>query len=175
MQPARHLLLSGILAISACSVTDPQPADSGPVKVASEYCEGIDKLVASYEDGFTNIRGSLNATKYMDIWDANFHLVGNSCEVWGWGNGKVNYLCNKVFPNKDVADERYEAAKRIVQTCLPDWTLQEAPRKLGEGMKALYQKNGQLPGVAIHVVETKAIFQTEWSAYVFVGDPEDQL
>lgn len=180
MQSARLLLLSGIISTSACSATDVQPV-SDPVPypdkaaAANEYCDGIDKLVAAHEDGFKSMRGRRNATKLMDIWQTDFHLVGNSCEIWGWGSGKVNYMCSKTLPNKEVATERYDAAKQIVEACLPDWTLQESPRKLGEGMKALYQKDGQLPGVAIHVVATKALFKTEWSAYVFVGDPEDQL
>ena len=173
MRTARLLSLGLIIAASACSATDVNTAKLDTA--TNGYCQGLNKLVAAYADDFKSLKGQRNATRYMDIWQTEFQLVGNSCEIWGWGSGKENYVCSKTLPNQEVATERYEAAKGIIQACLPNWSLQESPRKLGEGQKALYQKNGELPGVAVHMVATKGLFRSEWTAYVFVGDPNDQL
>ncbi|MBT4518479.1 MAG: hypothetical protein HOC23_00620 [Halieaceae bacterium] len=159
-----------LLVLGGCAGTDTQ------TRTTTQYCAGIESLVKSYENGFRDVRGKTAVNGHLvDVWRTDVQLVGNNCELWQWGGNQVTYVCSKTFPNKELSQETYQRAKDVIETCLPEWGHLETTRKLGEGTKVLYQRDGQLPGVAVHTVATPRLFTSEWTTYVFVGDPSDQL
>ncbi len=139
-------------------------------------CEKVRALINAHPNKFEKLRTNPKPSNKITIWDARYHLVGKNCQVWGWGQGKTDYMCSLTAPNQQIAMDNYNRAKSATQACLGnDWQLQEMPRKLGEGVKAVFSHPGSETVVAVHAVETNGLRNDEWTAYFFVGDASDEL
>lgn len=138
-------------------------------------CEKIQKLIADYDNGFQSVMGTRRATARMDIWQTNYHLVGNACEIWGWGSGKKDYMCSRTFPSQAIAEDRFKEVKTELQACLTGWQITEQGHQSGTGKKVVFQLGDRVPAVSLHVVNTQGLFKSEWSAYVFVGDTSNKI
>lgn len=133
-------------------------------------------LLQGHKKGFPALRTQQSTVKYMDIWRAKYHLVGDACQVWGWGQGKFSYVCSLIEPNKDVAMVHFNSAKEKTQACLgPDWKVSEGPRPNGEGEKIEFTNAGKSTVLTILAASSATLFKTEWRTYYFVGDPSDKL
>jgi hypothetical protein len=161
-----------ITLCSSCSLL------SNPEKehvAAMSGCEKVNALIAAHGNGFEHLKMAQSTTKRVNVWKARYHLVGDSCQIWGWGN-RSDYVCSKIAPTEDIARQWYEKAKTETRQCLSDqWQLQESPRKVGTGTKAVFSKAGSNTVVTVHAVETRGVFKSEWAAYYFVGDLNQDL
>lgn len=145
-------------------------ADSASAKsIVEENCSKIEMLVASYDNGFSSIRGAEFSHNLMTIWEADFHLVGKGCEIWGWSGGKIDYLCSKTFPTEASAHARYQEVKRNLQTCLAGWTVSQSMRDSSTDKRVVFQNEDSLPVVTLQAVNTKGLFKSEWTDYIFIG------
>ena len=171
MKRLQLLAFAAIALSSSCTVTEPYETKS-----ADQYCNDLNALIGAYDNHFDSLKGSKSDTKRMDIWKAKRHLVGDDCEIWGWGYGKADYICSHSFPTEAIARETYVNVQASVKQCLGDnWAMHERPRELGNGDKTWFQQDKALPIVSVHIVETAGVFSSAWSAYIFVGDPSDSL
>jgi len=164
--------LAAALVLVGCSTTQESEMDS---KVAAlTTCEKIDALIEGHKKGFPNLRMTQSSVKLMDIWKARYHLVGDSCQVWGWGSGKFSYVCTLTEPNEQVAREHYQLAVQKGKECLQQgWTLNEGGRDMGEGLKAEFTRPNDATVLTVVATSSPTLFKTEWKTYVFVGDPSD--
>ena len=134
-------------------------------------CEQVHTLIESHSNNFNKIKDKKSSTKLLDIWTSRYHLIGKSCQVFGWGGGKFTYSCSLSSPGEPVAMERYNKAKTEIEACLgTSWTLEERARRGKKGMVAIYTTTEHKTAVATHAFETSGIFDDEWTNYVFVGD-----
>lgn len=162
-------IVAGLL--SACSVTEPENHRS-----PEQTCSKVKALLGAYDNNFDALKGRKHQSPRVAIWATDKHLVGRSCEIWGWGNGNTNYLCSHAYPDEQAARADYEKAKSGIHQCLgDDWQMSEQPRQLGTGDRAVFQQGHKLPAVSVHVVQTQGVFKSGWSAYVFIGDLADSL
>lgn len=165
-------LLLSLTALQSCTTAQQSELDT---KVAAlTPCEKVKALIAGHKKGFPQLRMTQTTSRYMDMWKARYHLVGDSCQVWGWGEGKFSYVCSLTEPNKDVAMEHYSKARDATHQCLGEqWVAQEGSRKQGEGIKAEYRMDGDSTMVTIVAASSPTLFESEWKTYFFVGDEAD--
>jgi hypothetical protein len=163
----RYLAPLAALSLMGCETPTSEQADM----VANlSSCEKVLALVDEHPNQFSQLRLNSKSTGAITVWDARYHLVGNSCQVWGWGKGKNDYVCSKTAPNKAIAQEYFDTAKQLTSSCIGDnWTLSEQPRKVGTGIKAVFSRESSPTVIAVHAVETKGLFKDEWTTYFFVG------
>lgn len=164
--------LVAVMVLAGCTTTQESEMDS---KVAAlTTCEKIEALIQGHKKGFPNLRMTQSSAKIMDVWKARYNLVGDSCQVWGWGSGKFSYVCSLTEPNKQVAMEHYQLAMGQAKECLQQgWALKEGPRKMGEGLKAEFSRPNDPTVLTVVATSSPTLFKTEWKTYVFVGDPND--
>lgn len=174
MKLAQVACVAGAMLLGACTTVEEQAMDSQVSDLTP--CEKLQALITGHGKGFPVLRTTKSTTRYMDIWRARYHLVGDSCQVWGWGEDKFSYVCTLTEPNKDVAMEHFNLAKERASTCLgASWKVEEGPRKEGEGVRARFTKQGSSTAVSVLAVASPTLFKTEWRTYYFVGDPSDAL
>ncbi len=139
-------------------------------------CEPLDKLIPEHQNGFKELRHSPRPFNAITVYKTRYQVIDNHCEIWGWGHGKVNYVCSKTSPNEEVARARYNDAVKSIRQCLSnDWQELERPRKVGNGSRTLFSKAGSETGVIVHVFENPGVFKSEWSVYASVGNFTGQL
>jgi hypothetical protein len=161
-------ILVTVLILSGCATTT-------TIKTTGQLCSELGNLITAYDNSFEAFKQTKRPTRLMDIWQTDFHFVGQSCEIWAWGAGKVDYMCNRAFPTRETAEERYATARDELQNCLVGWQSTESTRKLGEGKKLVFQKDSSLPVVALHLINTSGAYASQWTAYLFVGDQNKDL
>lgn len=145
-----------------------------PASSVEENCSKIKTLVSSYNQGFSDIRVAEFSNKLMTIWQTDYHLVGKGCEIWGWSGGKIDYLCSKTFPTEETAHERYQEVKLNLQACLVGWQVTQRKRSSSDGKRVEFQKGEALPVVTLQTVNTKGLFKSEWTDYIFIGSKLDK-
>lgn len=174
----KHIILAAIapIALFSCqSMSDDSNKQKSIEQKVQEMsqCEQVKALIKSHKKGFEIIRARKTNTKFADIWEAKYHLVGKGCQILRWKNNKYSYMCSVTSPGEEVAMERYTMAKSQVSSCLGEgWTLNEKPRPAKNGMIAIYSHKDHKTAVATHAFETNGIFNHEWTNYVYVGDQE---
>ena len=161
-----------LVSLWGCTTTGETELDTQVAALTT--CEKIDALIKGHKHGFPNLRTTQSSAKIMDVWKARYHLVGDSCQVWGWGAARFSYVCTLTEPGQDLAMEHFNQAKAKTRECLsPQWALQEGPRDNGEGVKAEFSKPGEKTVVTLVAASSPTVFKTEWKTYYFVGDPND--
>lgn len=169
----RYLIPLAAITVAGCETQTSEVTES-IAKLSN--CEKVLALVDEHPNQFSKLRINSKNTGAITIWDARHHLVGNNCQVWGWGKGKTDYMCSKTAPNKAIAEDYFNTAKQLTQSCIGNsWTLTERARKVGTGIKAVFSRPDSPTVVAVHAVETKGLFKDEWTAYFFVGDTNDDI
>jgi hypothetical protein len=173
MMKKMALALPFTLLLSSCEMVPQEPE---AIKQMS-LCEKVQALLKEHDNRFKALRtSSPTRSRSIVVWDARYHLVGNNCQIWEWGKGNANYVCGLSTPNKDMAIERFNKAKEETRQCLDQtWELEERPRKIGNGLKATFSLPGGNTVAAVHAVETRGVFKSEWSTYFTVGNRNDEI
>jgi|TARA_B110000116_G_C16797741_1_gene567955 hypothetical protein len=141
-----------------------------------EPCDAIDKLVADHSNNFADIRIRPRPFNSITIWQTDYEVIQDRCEIWGWGSGKFNYVCSIVSPTKDVAATRYHDSVKRVKGCLnSNWVATENPRQVGNGVHTRFIQANNPTTVSLHLVETPGVFSSEWTTYASVGNYSDKL
>lgn len=176
-RPTKSPLLPLMALISAAATTlygcNQYPALA---QAKIEPCVAIDMLVADHSNNFADIRTRPRPFNSITVWQTDYEVIQDRCEIWGWGSGKFNYVCSIVSPTKDVATTRYSDSIKRVKGCLnSDWVATENPRKVGNGVHTRFIQANNPTTVSLHLVETPGIFSTEWTTYASVGNYSDKL
>lgn len=159
-------LIAGATAVSlhGCSNTSVVEANIAP-------CTALETLVADHSNQFSDIRKHPRPYNNITIWHTDYEVIKDRCEIWGWGQGKFNYVCSAVSPNKEIATTKYQESIKRVHECLnSEWVASEAPRKVGNGLRTLFTRGKSQTAVSIHMIETPALFNSEWTIYASVGN-----
>ncbi len=164
------ITISSLSLLGCSTLVGNENSSDDSVKTMTQ-CEQLQALIKSHEDGFKEVRKTRSNSKLADIWTSKYHLIGNNCQIFGWGKGKFSYSCSITSPSEAVAMEKYQNAKSKIEACIGEsWALNERPRHGKKGSVAIYTAEEHQTAVATHVFETSGIFKDEWTNYVFVGD-----
>jgi len=173
MKILRYIAPLAALTLAGCET---QTSDESDAIAKLSNCEKVLALVDEHPNQFSRLRVNSKSTGAITVWDARHHLVGKNCQVWGWGKGKTDYMCSKTAPDQAIAQEYFDTAKQLVQSCIGNsWSLSERARKVGTGVKAVFSRENSATVIAVHAVETKGLFKDEWTAYFFVGDSNEEI
>ena len=171
---SKSTLLLSSLFLASCTVQDPsktqaylKQANPSPVV---RPCDKIDALINEYENSFERIKLKTINNRISKIWQAKYHLVGNSCQVWAWGSDSTTYACNVTAPDRETAQIYFDKAKEVTRGCLSDsWTMKEQARNNDDGIKVAFTTAKNDITLATHMVPTAGLFKSEWTVYFYVG------
>jgi len=169
-------LLGGVIITHGCS-TQQTDVENNNI----ETCTSINTLINSHRNQFAAIRHSPRPYKSLTVWQTNYEVIKNHCEIWGWGQGNYNYVCSIIAPNQEVAQSHYDDSIKRIQSCLSDnwtadnWTTTEQPRKIGEGVRTRFLKKDKTTAISVHLVKTPGLFKSEWTTYASVGNYSDDI
>lgn len=141
-----------------------------------ELCVQVKQLISQHEDNFNNIKGKRIVTPIMDIWETKYQLIGKSCQIWGWSDGKQTYMCSQTMPNKQAAIEKHTKAVQFSKQCLGSkWSVKNIGSKNKSAFRTIFSKPGLQTVASIHRVKTAGLFDSEWTVYYFIGDRDKSL
>ena len=136
-------------------------------------CQKIDLLTKAYETNFEQLKETKVKARASNIWQAKYHLIGDSCKIWSFSDNRSTYSCNTVEVEQEAARNYYQAAKNTLQQCLgDDWQLQESKRRHDEGLKAEYTTSAKDIAISTHLVPSTGVFKSKWSVYYYIGKIE---
>lgn len=162
------------LSVTACNSTKTAKLSSETSEV--ELCQQVKQLVNQHQTGFKQIKGQLQATKFMDVWEAKYQLVGKNCQIWQWSNGKQAYMCSLTVPNKEQASEKVDKAINFTKKCLgKQWAYENIHRNESDALRSIFSKQGVNTVASIHGISTKGLFKSEWTVYYLIGDRDQSL
>lgn len=168
---APRLLTAAALVATAAATSLHGCSNTSVVEANIDPCTALETLVADHSNQFSDIRKHPRPYNSITIWQTDYEVIKDRCEIWGWGQGKFNYVCSAVSPNKDIAFTQYKESTKRVRGCLnSEWVASEAPRKVGNGLRTLFTKGSSQTVVSIHMIETPALFNSEWTTYASVGN-----
>ena len=143
---------------------------------APDLCNQVKQLVSQHKNGFEQLKGNLQATKFMDVWQAKYQLVGNNCQIWRWSDGKQAYMCSLTVPNKAAAKMRVEKAIGFTKECLGSvWDSEKIVRNKAGAFRHVFSNQASSTVASVHGVKTEGLFKSEWTVYYFIGDPDRSL
>lgn len=165
------LLFVTLLASCSSSTTETQAnGQTALLPKVTNACTKVKALVSEYENDFDKIKASVISTRTSQIWKAKYHLVGDNCQVWAWGNDRHTYSCSNTAPNKEVAEYYFQNAKNTAESCLgTNWTAKESVRKKDNGYKVEFKNQNSDLVLAAHMVPTANLFKSEWTIYYYIG------
>lgn len=167
----RLLTAMAVAATTAAASLHGCSNTSSTIEANIAPCTALDTLVADHSNQFSDIRKHPRPYNSITVWQTDYEVIKDRCEIWGWGQNKFNYICSAVSPNKEIASTQYkESIKRISQCLNSDWVATESPRKVGNGVRTLFTKGDSQTAVSVHMVETPALFNSEWTTYASVGN-----
>lgn len=171
----RYQFISVIIAmlfLAGCNNTKNDTA----VLTPDELCVQVKELISQHGDGFKQLKGNLQVTKNMDIWDAKYHLVGKGCQIWRWSNGKQAYMCSLTVPDKSLAIEKQNKAIDFSRQCLGnEWSAEKVDRNNGRAVGTVFSKEKGNTVASIHRIKIKGLFKSEWTVYYFIGNRDQSL
>lgn len=167
-------VLMAVLFVSACNSVKTGAVNDRVPEAA--LCQQVKQIVNQHKNGFEQIKGQIQLTKNMDIWEAKYQLVGKNCQIWHWSNGKQVYMCSLTVPDKETADIKINNAISFTKKCLgKKWKHENIQRNNSESSRNIFSKQDEKTVASIHGVNTKGLFRSEWTVYYFIGDRDKTL
>jgi hypothetical protein len=171
------VLITSSVLLSSCGSTTANSNlanDSIQQEIANyTVCEKIDALVKAYDNDFEKIKLTAVNTPISQLWKAKYHLVGNDCQIWSWGNQVTTYSCSVAAPSKAVAQQYFENAKNEALACIDDsWKMTESPSNNNKGLKVTFDNPEKGMSISAQMVPTGGWLKSGWSVYYYVGDIE---
>lgn len=169
------LFLSGFLAGCSTNPAKQSRQSVTPVTEAislDQQCDLLGEIFNKSINGFRSIREQPCYLNKATRWEARYHLIDNSCEIWQWSD-KYSYICSRVVYDKDMVDNLFDEAGRLINHCLNDshiqWKQQQTVLEK-QGVETSYSINGLLRGT-LRKVNTGGLFSDSWTVYFRVDSP----
>lgn len=167
------VVLAGVLVSSCKSIpTQARMAEDATKQEIQSYttCEKIDALVSAYTNDFDGIKLKAISTPISQLWKAKYHLVGNDCQIWSWGNQVTTYSCSVTAPNKVVAQHYFDSAKTEALTCIGnEWKMTEAPSNNNKGLKVTFENAEKGMSISAQMIPNEGLFKSGWGVYYLIG------
>lgn len=165
---------SFILSLMSCNSFYTQ--DLTETVPTNEICAQVKQLVAEHDKGFEQLKGHMVVSSKLDVWQANYHLIGKDCQVWRWSNGKQAYMCSRVLPDQETAIKKHDKAIAFTRQCLGQgWSSENITREQTGAVRTIFSRQGEKTVLSVHRINTRGLFDSEWTVYYFVGDRESTL
>ena len=163
-----------IITLTACGA--PKKEEVAVTLPKAEICAQVKHLIAQHKDNFNKIKRKRIITPIMDIWETDYQLVGKSCQIWRWSDGKQAYMCSLTMPNKQAAIEKHTKAVKFSKQCLGNkWSVRNIESKNKGAFRTIFSQPVKQTVASVHRVKTTGLFDGEWTIYYFIGDPDKSL
>lgn len=171
----QFVFISSIVAmLSGCSsVTHNNSSTTDDASVVDQAgCQSLSTLFSKSDHGFESIRLRPSYNNKVTLWDSHFQLINDSCQIWQWAD-KYSYVCNKAYPDQEMAHQAYEQAQSFINQCLSDhpngWYEQQGVLE-GRGEETQYLFEGQVRG-SLRKQSTPGLVKDSWSVYFWIDSP----
>lgn len=155
-------LLSGCSSLTT-SLTPP---------AATADCQALATLFSQSNDGFQPLRQQSSYHNQVTLWESRYQLIDDSCQIWQWSD-KYSYVCSRVFPDQQVADQVYQQARAHIASCQGegshDWSQQQEDLP-EDGKQVQYFFGDQVRG-ALKAKRITGLFRDSWSVYFWINSP----
>lgn len=164
---SRYLLsLLGLCAMLLTACTLPRDAALQEQADQLSACDKVKQLAAAYTSGFEAIKGPSLSQRFLDIWAARVHVVGEECQIWKSGH-HTTYMCTRHAPNQTVAAEWFDQAAGVIGECLGDWKQVKTSASEEGGRGLVWSGSKAPPSVGLQLVPSG---RNHWTVYYFIGD-----
>lgn len=164
-------LAPSVLLLLSCASGGDTTKDAGGLAQSADPCGEVRKLIASHADGFASLRGARTRSRYADIFQANYHAVGSSCEIWQAGKGGTRYVCTRAAPDEEVARAYHDKAVTNLRTCLDaSWKTSTEVRPADSGFQTRFERDGSPTVVLIQGVQAQNVLSPQWTVFYSIGD-----
>lgn len=142
-----------------------------------DACGTVNSIIADFDTGFADYRGSSTSYNVITLYKARTELVKGHCEVWSWSGGQHAYVCSAGAPNLDIANARHKTSQQLLKNCLSQGWQSTTSEKERDGERigvATRYTSPQYPGLVVsaqNIVSANA-FQTIHYNYLFIGSEE---
>lgn len=138
----------------------------------SNPCQKITLLTKAYKNDFAQLKQSPIKSRLSNIWQAKYHLFGENCRIWSWGNKETTYACNIQALDQKTAQNYYHKMKETTQQCLNNtWHEQELPKKHNKGMKTVFTDKDTNLSISAHIIPSEGLLKDKWAVYYYIGKP----
>ena len=161
-------IAASILVLSSC--VNQNTIAQQQLEPVSTACQTLALLINAYNSNFEQLKETKIDARVSNIWQAKYHLIGNSCKIWSWGTDQSTYSCNTIEVDEKNARHYYVSTKNTLQQCLgKEWQLVESNRIHDDGIKAEYTTKNKTVTLSTHLVPSSGLFQSKWSVYYYIG------
>lgn len=167
----RLALVPSALLLLSCASGGGAAKEEGGLAQSADPCGEVRTLIEGHADGFKSLRGAHTRSRFADIWQANYHAVGNACEIWQAGKGAVRYVCSRAAPDAEVAREYHDKAVTNLRACLDaSWKTVAETRPADSGFQTRFERDGSPTVVLIQGVQAQNVLSPQWTVFYSIGD-----
>lgn len=155
---------STVCVLSGCTTANPVIQQQIDDLTA---CQKVEGLLQSYPSQFNALKMAKVRNKFMDVWQAKYHLVGDECQISQVTTGS-NYQCQKVYTQATEAVSSYQQAVSIIASCL-DMKQWHKTESLINGVHRATFSAPLQPEITVLSASTLAKVSQSWQTSVTVG------
>jgi len=160
-------LIAASIALSGC-VNTLSPEQTVQIDNMSS-CDKIQGLLTSFNNEFSPLKKNRVKNKYMEVWQASYNLVGDSCQISKSNNNAINYMCQQNFSDKDQAIAIYSQALDFTKACLNKSGWNSKTDNQNNSVRTTFYLNDKSPSISIHSGKTLAKLNDVWMTSFEVG------
>ena len=167
----RSCLVVAIL-LSGCVAKEQKQAEPVQSIDLEQQCHSLTEIFNKSLNGFRSIREDPRYHNKVTHWKTRYHLIDGSCDIWQWSD-KYSYICSKSVPDKQMAENLYNDASRVISYCLNKnhipWEQKQAVLD-NQSIESRYSIEGLMRG-SLRKVNTGGLFRDSWTVYFRVDSP----
>ncbi|MFY8274818.1 hypothetical protein AAEU32_11905 [Pseudoalteromonas sp. SSDWG2] len=130
-------------------------------------CEKIQGLMAAYDNQFDGLKLTRTQSKFMDSWQAKYHLVGDSCQISALNNTTYAYSCQNAYSDKESALAVHQQAVEFTRQCLGEgWFEQQ--KESETSLRTTFVLDESSANVSIHTGKSLSR-STPWTTSYDIG------
>ncbi len=135
---------------------------------AMSGCEKVNLLVDNFPNGFDAIKQNKVSSKYGDIWQANYNLVGDNCQITSLSSAKSTYQCNAQYSDQTQSELSFQQATKLIAQCLSnDW--KQTSTSQNNANKMVFKHPQKQAVITIMNGQTLAKYKKTWQTSFSVG------
>ncbi|RDV24112.1 hypothetical protein DXV75_15600 [Alteromonas aestuariivivens] len=162
------LAITLVVFLSSCSSQQDKALQQAADRL--KPCEKVSALLDSYATGFEALKGRSLSERFVGVFAARIHAVGQDCQVWQLSDN-TTYMCGRSAPNREVAMEWYQNSLDALAQCLSGWSGSEPEGGDSDGQKILWSHPDTTAVIAMQAVPvTRNLRGGRWSLYYYIGN-----